>query len=66
MQSSSSIASSSTLSPKFLAPSLQAATLFYQTWYCFVGGSRFYIKIEKLHKQYGPVIRIGPDEVQPF
>src|SRR6266702_4331392 len=48
---------------KVPGPKLAAATLFYQTWYCFVGGSRFYIKIEKLHEQYGPVIRIGPDEV---
>lgn len=48
---------------KVPGPRLAAATLFYQTWYCFVGGSRFYIKIEKLHEQYGPVIRIGPDEV---
>jgi cytochrome P450 len=42
---------------------LAAATLLYQTWHCFVGGSRFYIQIEKLHEKYGPAIRIGPNEV---
>jgi cytochrome P450 len=48
---------------KVPGPKIAAATLLYQTWYCFVGGSRFYIKIEKLHEQYGPVVRIGPNEV---
>ncbi|CBX95728.1 hypothetical protein IAQ61_004561 [Plenodomus lingam] len=48
---------------KIPGPKLAAVTLLYQTWYCFVGGSRFYIKIQKLHEQYGPVVRIGPDEV---
>ncbi|KUJ12574.1 cytochrome P450 [Mollisia scopiformis] len=45
-------------------PKLAAITYLYQTYYSlFVGGSRFYIQIGKLHEQYGPVVRITPDEV---
>lgn len=34
-------------------PKLAAATFLYQTWYCFVGGSRFYQRITQLHEIYG-------------
>jgi hypothetical protein len=34
-------------------PKLAAATFLYQTYHCFVGGSRYYIKIAELHEQYG-------------
>ncbi|KAL8663690.1 MAG: hypothetical protein Q9202_003636 [Teloschistes flavicans] len=45
-------------------PKLAAATLLYQTYYSFAGSrSRFYIQIAKLHRAYGPVVRISPDEV---
>ncbi|KAL8963291.1 MAG: hypothetical protein Q9193_000431 [Seirophora villosa] len=40
------------------------ATLLYQTYYSFAGGrSRFYLKIEELHQEYGSVVRIAPHEV---
>ncbi|OCK73238.1 cytochrome P450 [Lepidopterella palustris CBS 459.81] len=44
-------------------PKIAAATYLYQTYYSLVGGSRYYIKIGKLHDKYGPVVRITPDEV---
>lgn len=34
-------------------PKIAAATYLYQTYYSLVGGSRYYIKIGKLHEKYG-------------
>jgi len=34
-------------------PKIAAATYLYQTYYSLVGGSRYYIQIEKLHHEYG-------------
>ena len=34
-------------------PFLPAVTHLYQLYYCTVGGSRYYVQIEKLHKKYG-------------
>lgn len=35
-------------------PKLDAASMLYQTYYCFSGGrSRFYQKIAQLHDKYG-------------
>ena len=38
---------------KVPGPKLAAITWLYQTYYSFVGGSRFYLEIEKLHQIYG-------------
>jgi hypothetical protein len=38
---------------KVPGPRLAAITWLYQTYYSFVGGSRFYLQIEKLHEIYG-------------
>lgn len=40
-------------------PFLPAVTKLYQTSY----HCRFYLQIEKLHEQYGPIVRITPEEV---
>ncbi|KAL6915276.1 hypothetical protein FSST1_006771 [Fusarium sambucinum] len=48
---------------KVPGPRLAAVTWLYQTYYSFIGGSRFYLQIEKLHEIYGPIVRITPDEV---
>ncbi|KAF9767249.1 hypothetical protein IL306_000204 [Fusarium sp. DS 682] len=56
---------------KVPGPRLAAITWLYQTYYSFVGGSRFYLQIEKLHEIYdadplvlqGPIVRITPNEV---
>ena len=34
-------------------PKIDAVTYLYQTYYSLVGGSRYYIKIGKLHDKYG-------------
>ncbi|KAK9415788.1 putative Cytochrome P450-like protein [Seiridium unicorne] len=45
-------------------PKLAALTYYYQSYYDFFPyQGQFIFQLEKLHKRYGPVIRIGPDEV---
>ena len=45
-------------------PKLAAATTLYQAYYdVFPHHGRFLWKCIDLHKKYGPIIRIGPDEV---
>ena len=36
-------------------PKLAGATYLYQTCFSLVGGSRYYVKIKKLHEIYGMV-----------
>lgn len=40
-------------------PFLPAVTKLYQSYY----NRRYYLEIERLHLQYGPIVRITPDEV---
>jgi cytochrome P450 len=45
-------------------PFLASVTYLYQYYYnIFCKTSSFYLQIEKLHHQYGPVVRISPHEV---
>ena len=44
---------------KVPGPFLPAVTKLYQSYY----NGRYYLQIEKLHKLYGPIVRITPDEV---
>ncbi|ELR03254.1 hypothetical protein VC83_02379 [Pseudogymnoascus destructans] len=44
-------------------PTLAAVTYLYAFFFSNVGGSRYYAQIEMLHREYGPVIRITPDEI---
>lgn len=45
-------------------PRLAALTYFYQFYYdVFPHSGQFMFEYGRLHEQYGPVIRIGPDEV---
>ena len=48
---------------KFPGPKLAASTFFYEFYYDFVCRGRYEFKIEELHEQYGPVVRINPDEL---
>ncbi|KAK5988013.1 Cytochrome P450 monooxygenase hepH [Cladobotryum mycophilum] len=50
---------------KFPGPRLAAATRWYEAYYELFhkGGSQFAPKIRELHSQYGPIIRITPDEI---
>ncbi|KAH7347993.1 cytochrome P450 monooxygenase-like protein [Pyrenochaeta sp. MPI-SDFR-AT-0127] len=44
-------------------PKLAALTFLYQTYHSFKNGSRFYKQVGLLHKKYGPIVRITPNEV---
>lgn len=44
-------------------PKLAAATWWYEFYYDIVLGGQYTFKIIDLHKKYGPVVRINPDEV---
>ena len=46
-------------------PKLAAFTYWYQSYYdLWPHSGRFLWKTAELHEQYGPIIRIGPNEVQ--
>ncbi|KAL4797409.1 cytochrome P450 [Aspergillus venezuelensis] len=47
---------------KVPGPLLARTTWLYSTWFNIVRG-RFYLHIQELHEQYGPIIRITPNEI---
>ncbi|CAI7605748.1 unnamed protein product [Penicillium manginii] len=53
------------LSPlaKFPGPRLAAATRLYETYFQIIKGGTFTWHIDRLHEQYGPVVRITPWEI---
>lgn len=50
---------------KFPGPKLAALTSWYEAYYdfCHEGGGQFAFQLKRLHKIYGPIIRIGPNEI---
>ncbi|TVY84521.1 Cytochrome P450 monooxygenase sdnE [Lachnellula suecica] len=44
-------------------PKLAALTWWYECYWDLFQESRFVFHIQELHKQYGPIIRITPDEI---
>lgn len=48
---------------KFPGPSIAAYTWLYRAYYDVVKSGGLLVQLEKLHKEYGPVVRIGPNEV---
>ncbi|KIK65024.1 hypothetical protein GYMLUDRAFT_160341 [Collybiopsis luxurians FD-317 M1] len=46
---------------KYPGPALAAVTNWYEVFYNFVLGGELVAEIERLHKVYGPVVRIGPN-----
>ena len=48
---------------KVPGPKIAAATRGYEFWYQGVQHTRFPSKIKELHKQYGPIVRISPEEI---
>ncbi|KAF4498127.1 trichodiene oxygenase [Fusarium agapanthi] len=53
------------LSPlaKIPGPRLAAITFFYEFYYDVIKRGKFLWKIQDLHRQYGPIVRINPYEV---
>lgn len=47
----------------FPGPKLAAATFWYEFYYDIILGGKYIWKIKALHEQYGPVIRINPEEL---
>ncbi|KAI0839507.1 putative cytochrome P450 [Hypoxylon sp. FL0890] len=50
---------------RFPGPVLAASTGLYEAYYQCIkdGGGRYWVEIEKMHKLYGPIVRINPWEV---
>ncbi|KAF2847374.1 cytochrome P450 [Plenodomus tracheiphilus IPT5] len=48
---------------KFPGPKLAAATSWYEAYFEIVLKGQYSLQISKLHDQYGPIIRVTPDEL---
>ncbi|ETN43467.1 uncharacterized protein HMPREF1541_02626 [Cyphellophora europaea CBS 101466] len=48
---------------KFPGPKLAAITTLYEGYYDVVHQGRYLWEMEKMHKKYGPIVRIGPNEL---
>ncbi|KPI46010.1 Trichodiene oxygenase [Cyphellophora attinorum] len=48
---------------RYPGPRLAAATLWYQVYFEVFLVGRFSQQLDRLHDQYGPIVRIGPNEV---
>jgi len=50
---------------KFPGPKLAALTTLYEFYYDLIskGGGQMTFQVKRLHEQYGPIVRVGPNEV---
>ncbi|KAI1741367.1 cytochrome P450 [Xylaria scruposa] len=44
-------------------PKLAAITYLPEIYHDVIRGGKFFLAIDEMHKQYGPIVRINPDEV---
>ncbi|KAF4636899.1 hypothetical protein G7Y89_g1175 [Cudoniella acicularis] len=44
-------------------PNLAALTWWYEVYFDIIQPGQYVFKIQELHKQYGPIIRVTPDEI---
>ncbi|POS72201.1 cytochrome P450, partial [Diaporthe helianthi] len=44
-------------------PKLAALTYFYESYYEIVLGGQYFKRVAQMHEQYGPVVRVTPNEV---
>ncbi|KAL8687875.1 MAG: hypothetical protein Q9218_006071 [Villophora microphyllina] len=47
----------------FPGPKIAAATTWYEFYHDFFREGKYIFEIEKMHRQYGPIVRITPDEL---
>ncbi|KAK7572720.1 hypothetical protein V3481_017910 [Fusarium oxysporum f. sp. vasinfectum] len=48
---------------KFPGPKIAAASYVYEAYYDWILMGRYGRRIEKMHEQYGPIVRVSPDEL---
>lgn len=48
---------------KYPGPKIAALTVWYEFYYDAIKQGRYTFEIERMHEQYGPIVRISPDEL---
>ncbi|KAJ2988862.1 hypothetical protein NUW58_g3760 [Xylaria curta] len=51
---------------KFPGPKLAAGTFLYEAYYDVIKRGKYVHRIEEMHKRYGPIIRINPQELHVY
>ncbi len=51
---------------KFPGPKLAAGTFLYEGYYDVIKRGKYVHRIEEMHRQYGPIIRINPQELHVY